>query len=179
MAELATLARPYANAAFDIAKGDSELDQWSRTLALLSGAAQTETVQRLLEAPEVEDTDKAKRLGDLFAAELNDRGKRFLQVLAENKRLGLLPEIAEQFEERRAEALQVLDVEVIAAYPLTAPQEQALADGLKRKFGREINMTSRVDDALIGGAIIRAGDTVIDGSVSGRLTKLKESLGKT
>ncbi|MFK7914646.1 MAG: F0F1 ATP synthase subunit delta [Pseudomonadales bacterium] len=179
MAELATLARPYANAAFDIAKGDTALDVWSRMLALLGGAAETDAVQQLLETPEVEDSDKAKRLGDLFGSELNDGGKRFLQVLAENKRLGLLPEIAEQFEERRAEELQVLDVEVISAYPVSDAQAKTLADGLQRKFGREINMTSRVDDSLIGGAIIRAGDTVIDGSVAGRLTKLKETLGKT
>lgn len=179
MAELATLARPYANAAFDIAKSSTALDVWSRMLALLGGAAETDAVQQLLETPDIEDSDKAQQLGALFGSELNDGGKRFLQVLAENKRLGLLPEIAEQFEERRAEELQVLDVEVISAYPVTDAQQQTLTQGLQRKFGREINMTSRVDDSLIGGAIIRAGDTVIDGSVAGRLTKLKETLGKT
>ncbi len=179
MAELATLARPYANAAFDIAKGDSQLDAWSRMLALLGQAANTDAVQRLLESPELEDGAKALKLGELFREELNDRGKRFLQVLADNKRLPLLPEIAEQFEVRRAEEEQVLDVEIIAAYPLTADQESKLGAALGRKYGREINLSSRVDDTLIGGAIIRAGDTVIDGSVQGRLQKLKETLGRT
>lgn len=179
MAELATLARPYANAAFDIAKGDGALNEWSRMLALLGSAAQTSAVQRLLESPDLEDSAKALRLGDLFRTELNDRSKRFLSVLAENKRLSLLPEIAAQFEERRAEEEQVLDVEVVAAYPLTPEQERKLADALGRKYGREINMSSRVDESLIGGAVIRAGDTVIDGSIQGKLEKLKETLGRT
>lgn len=179
MAELATLARPYANAAFDIAKSDSQLDAWSRMLALLGAAATTAGVQRLLESPDLEDGAKASKLGELLNEDLNDRGKRFLHVLAENKRLPLLPEIAEQFEERRAEEEQVLDVEIVAAYALSEAQEQKLGDALGRKYGREINMSSRVDDSLIGGAIIRAGDTVIDGSVQGRLQKLKETLGRT
>lgn len=179
MAELATLARPYANAAFDIAKNDQTLDAWSRRLALLGNAAQTDVVQRMLEAPDTEDSAKAKRLGELFSDELDDRSRRFLQVLAENKRLSLLPEISEQFEERRAEEEQVLDVEVVAAYALTDEQQQKLTAALGRKYGREINMSSRVDNALIGGAVIRAGDTVIDGSLQGRLLKLKETLGRT
>ena len=178
MAELATLARPYANAAFDLAKADGELARWSSMLGLLSEAVETEEIQQLLEAPKLDDQIKASRLADLFKEELNDRVKRFLGVLAENKRLPLLGEIAEQYELRRAEEEQSLDVEVISAYPLTDAQTDALSSGLARKFGKTIELTSRTDAALIGGAIIRAGDTVIDGTVAGRLNKLKESLQK-
>ncbi len=178
MAELATLARPYANAAFDLAKADSALDAWSRMLALLGAAAQSDTVQQLLESPDLEDGAKATRLSELFREELNDRGKRFLQVLADNKRLPLLPEIAEQFEERRAEEEQVLDVEVVSAHPLTDAQSDKLKQALATKFGRTVVMSSRTDNSLIGGAIIRAGDTVIDGSLQGKLEKLKETLGR-
>ncbi len=178
MAELATLARPYANAAFDIAKGDASLDAWSRMLALLGAATQTDAVEQLLESPDLEDDAKATQLAALFSEELNDRGKRFLHVLADNKRLTLLPEIAEQFEERRAEEEQVLDVEVISAMPLTDAQSNTLKTALASKFGREVIMTSSVDAELIGGAIIRAGDTVIDGSLQGKLNKLKETLGR-
>lgn len=176
MAELATLARPYANAAFDIARADAELPQWSSMLALLANAVATPEVQQLLNSPSLEDDAKAQRLGELFRDELNDRARRFLKVLGDNKRLPLLAEIALQFEERRAQEEQTLDVEVVSAYPLTAEQVELLTTGLKRKFGRAIELSSRTDASLLGGAVIRAGDTVIDGSVVGRLNKLKETL---
>ena len=178
MAELATLARPYANAAFDIAKADGELPRWSSMLMLLAEAVETEEVQQLLEAPKLDDAIKASQLSELFKDQLNDRARRFLGVLAENKRLLLLGEIAEQYELRRAEEEQSLEVEVISAYPLTDVQADALSQGLARKFGKTIELSHRTDATLIGGALIRAGDTVIDGTVAGRLNKLKESLQK-
>ena len=119
MAELATLARPYANAAFDVAKSDGELDRWSRMLALLAAAADNETVQVLLSAPDVEEDQKAYRLSEICGSELNDRAKRFVQVLAANKRLLLLPEIQALFEALRAEEQATLDVSVASAYPLS------------------------------------------------------------
>lgn len=176
MAELATLARPYANAAFDIAKGESSLDQWSNSLELLAAAVREPTVQQLLSSPDIEDDAKAARLADMFRDELNDRSRRFLAVLADNKRLELLPEIAEQYEARRAEEEQSLDVEIISAYPLTDDQANKLKAALHRKYDRDINLSSSVDAALMGGAVIRAGDNVIDGSVRGKLDKLRESL---
>lgn len=176
MAELATLARPYANAAFDIAKGESSLDQWSNSLGLLAAAVDAPVVQELLSSPDIEDDAKALRLADMFRDELNDRSRRFLSVLAENKRLELLPEIAEQYEVRRAEEEQSLDVEIISAYPLTDEQADKLKAALHRKYEREINLSSSVDAELMGGAVIRAGDNVIDGSVRGKLEKLRESL---
>ncbi len=129
-----------------------------------------------MSSPDLEDGAKAARLADLFRDELNDRSRRFLNVLAENKRLELLPEIAEQFEVRRAEAEQSLDVEIISAYPLTDAQADNLKSALNRKYEREINLSSSVDAQLMGGAIIRAGDNVIDGSIRGKLDKLRESL---
>ena len=178
MAELATLARPYASAAFRIAKSDSELDVWSRMLTLLAGASKEPVVKRLLASPDMEDGAKATKLAELFRGDLSDRGRRFLGVLAENKRLDLLPEISTQFEARRAEEEQTLDVEVISAFPLSDEQAAKLKGALERKYGRDVNLTSSVDQGLVGGAIIRAGDNVIDGSVQGRLAKLKESLGR-
>ena len=176
MAESATLARPYANAAFDIAKADGELGRWSSMLQLLAGAVAEPAVRELLDTPSLDDAAKALRLADLFKDQLNDRARRFLSVLADNKRLLLLPEIAGQFEERRAEEEQTLDVEVVTAYPLTDQQTEALTQGLTRRFGKAVEMTSRIDASLMGGAVIRAGDTVIDGSIVGKLNKLKEAL---
>lgn len=179
MAELATLARPYANAAFDVAKSDDELDRWSRMLALLAAAAQNDTVKILLSAPDVEEVQKAYRLAEICGPELNDRGKRFVQVLASNKRLPLLPEIQEQFEALRAEEQATLDVTVESAYPLSDAEIEKLKDALSRRFQREVSMVSSVDASLIGGAVIRAGDTVIDGSLKGRLAKLAEAIQRT
>ncbi len=179
MAELATLARPYANAAFDVAKSDNELDRWSRMLALLSAAAQNGTVRILLAAPEVEEAQKAYRLAEICGPELNDRAKRFVQVLAGNKRLTLLPEIQAQFEALRAEEQATLDVSVQSAYPLTEAELDRLKSALTRRFEREVSMVSSVDASLIGGAVIRAGDTVIDGSLKGRLAKLAEVIQRT
>jgi len=179
MAELATLARPYANAAFDVAKSDGELDRWSRMLALLAAAAANESVQILLSAPDVEEVQKAYRLTEICGPELNDRAKRFIQVLAGNKRLTLLPEIQEQFEALRAEEQATLDVTVQSAYPLSEAEQEKLKSALTRRFEREVSMVSEVDASLIGGAVIRAGDTVIDGSLRGRLAKLAETIQRT
>lgn len=179
MAELATLARPYANAAFDVAKSDNDLDRWSRMLALLAAAADDESVQILLAAPDVEEMQKAYRLADICGDDLNDRGKRFVQVLAANKRLPLLPEIQTQFEGLRAEEQATLDVQVTSAFPLSEAELDKLKGALSKRFEREVSMSSDVDGSLIGGAIIRAGDTVIDGSVRGRLDKLSETIQRT
>jgi len=176
MAELATMARPYANAAFDVAKRDSDLGSWSKALAYLAQAAGEPTVRSLLESPDMEAPVKAQKLIEVCGDALDDRTKRFVQVLASNKRLPLIGEIADQFEALRAAEEQQIDVEVVSAMPLTDDQQNTLAAALKKKFERAVNMTHSVDSSLIGGAVIRAGDTVIDGSLSGKLKKLAENV---
>jgi len=176
MAELATLARPYANAVFAVAKGDSSLERWSRMLALMTAIATDHQVKQLLESPELGDEQKAFRLVDLCGDELNDRGRKFVQVLAQNKRLDIIGEISAQFEALRAAEEQTLDVEVISAYPISEAESAMLRQALARKYSNEVNLTSTVDSSLIGGAVIRAGDTVIDGSIRGKLNKLAETL---
>jgi len=179
MAEIATLARPYANAVFDVAKKDGDLDRWSRMLALLSAAAGNSTMQTLLAAPEVEEVQKAYRLCEVCGEDLNAAGKRFAQVLAANKRLPLLGEIQAQFEALRAQEQSTLDVQVTSAFQLSEAELARLQVALGQRFDKQINMASSVDGALIGGAIIRAGDTVIDGSVRGKLAKLAETVQRT
>ena len=179
MAELATLARPYANAVFDLAKANGALDQWSRMLSFLAAASSEEKVRQMLDSPDVSAEVKARRLTELCGDELNDRARNLVGLLARNKRLDVIEEIAEQFEARKAEEERILDVEVVTAYELSPEQSQKLKSALARKFEREVNLTGRVDDQVIGGALIRAGDTVIDGSLRGRLEKLAESLQRT
>lgn len=179
MAEAATLARPYASAVFDIAKSGGELDRWSRMLGFLSVATTERTVQQLLAAPDVADEQKAFRLAELVGDELNDRARKFLGVLASNKRLPLLTEIYIQFETLRALEQRSLDVAVISAFALSDTEESSLKNSLRERFDKEINMTSEVDSSLLGGAIIRAGDTVIDGSARGKLDKLAATILRT
>jgi F-type H+-transporting ATPase subunit delta len=176
MAELATLARPYANAVFDLAKGDKTLDQWSRMLSFLVAASGEPKVRQMLESPDLAAEVKARRLSELCGDELNDRARNLVGVLAQNKRLAALDEIRVQFEERKADEERVLEVEVITAYELAPEQSDKLRQALMRKFDREVNLTGRVDRQVIGGAVIRAGDTVIDASLRGRLDKLAETL---
>lgn len=176
MAELATLARPYANAVFAAAKSDASLERWSRMLAFMVAVASEPQVKRLLDSPEVGEEQKAFRLAELCGDELNDRARKFIQVLANNKRLDIIAEISEQFEELRAAEEQTLDVEVVSAYPISDEQTASLRQALTRKYAKDVNLTSAVDSSLIGGAIIRAGDTVIDGSLRGKLDKLAETL---
>lgn len=179
MAELATMARPYANAVFGIARQDNDLERWSRMLRFLAVAAADPQVKLLLDSPEVADEQKAFRLAEVCGDELNDRARKLTQVLASNKRLDLVDEIREQFEVLRAAEEEILDVEVVSAYPLTDEQGAAIARSLTAKYSKEVDLSSTVDPNLLGGAIIRAGDTVIDGSVRGKLEKLAESLLRT
>lgn len=176
MAELATIARPYANAVFELAKAERLLDRFARLLAILAAATEDSQLQTLLASPDVGAEQKAFRLADVCGDEIDDRGRKFLQVLAKNGRLPLIPEIRQQFEELKALEEQTLDVEILSAFPLSDAQSEGLQNALEAKFEKQVTLTSRVDQQLLGGAIIRAGDTVIDGTVRGRLDKLAESL---
>lgn len=178
MAELATLARPYARAAFDAARedGDDGLARWSEMLAFLAGALGIGEVATKLAAPDRTDEGKAQMLIELCGEQINPRGGNFVHVLAANKRLALLPEIADQFEDLRAEHERTLEVEIVSARALSEADAAKLREKLAGRFQREIDLTNSVDASLLGGAIIRAGDTVIDGSIRGRLSKLADNL---
>ena len=179
MAELATLARPYANAVFETARADGSLEQWSRMLAFIVAVANETQVKRLLDSPDVGAEQKAFRLSEICGDELNDRARKLVQVLAGNKRLDILEQIYDQFEELRAAEEETLDVEVTSAYPLSDQESERMRAALSSKYGKEVSLTSTVDPNLIGGAGIRAGDTVIDGSLRGKLDKLAENLQRT
>lgn len=176
MTELATLSRPYANALFDLATEAKQLEEWSKTMATLDAAANDATVALMLNSPEFTANDKARRLTTLCADEVSSDAERFLQALAEHDRLGLIQEVREQYEALRAEQERSLEVEIISARALTESQEALLVSALEQKFDKEISSTVRIDEALVGGAVIRAGDVIIDGSVRGRLTKLVDTL---
>ncbi len=176
MAEKQTAARPYAEAVFALAHGRNALPAWSETLALITAVATDENMQRLADDPRVDRARFLELFLDVCGPNLTGEGANFVRLLVENRRLNLLPEIVAQFELLRAEAESRLEATVVSAFPLDAVQLKSLEQGLKRKLGRDVHLSARVDSALVGGVVIRAGDLVIDGSVQGRLTELTSFL---
>tara|TARA_B100001013_G_scaffold19747_1_gene11098 strand:+ start:585 stop:1124 length:540 start_codon:yes stop_codon:yes gene_type:complete len=179
VAEFATLARPYANAAFDVAKSAGRLEEWSSGLNLLALAGEDPNLKAMIQSPTATTAEKAFKLAELFRDDLLDSVRQFVHVLAENKRLSLLAEITTQFEVRRADEARTLDVEVTTAVPLSDSEQNRFQEILERRFEQQINLTTAVDETIIGGAHIRAGDTVIDGSLRGRLAKLGEAFARS
>lgn len=167
-----TLARPYARAAFEAARDAEALPRWSEALELAALIAGSEDMRYLSGHPRV----GGDRLLELFTGigeeKFDESFSNFLKVVITNGRLELLPEIAAQYEHYRREAEQRIRVEVISARPMGDEESDSLAERLKARFGREVDMHVKVDESLIGGAVIRAGDKVIDGSVRGRLEQL-------
>lgn len=176
MAELLTVARPYAKAAFEYARDNEALDNWSQALSFLSFAVADSVVRHRLSSPKLTSEQKVSLLVELIPEQQDDALQRFLATLADQGRLMGLSSIAEQFEHLRAEHEQRIEVNVTSAYELDSEQETKLATALKKRLNREISITTQVDKSLIGGVILRAGDTVIDGSVRGRLNRLSEAL---
>jgi F-type H+-transporting ATPase subunit delta len=176
VADRATIARPYARAAFAHAQAAKDLSTWSRLLGAAAVAAADSRVKRLIGNPHVTGEELVDLLGGLSKQAAGEGGKNFLRALATNRRLALLPLIAEQFEKLRAEVEGVVDVEVVAAREIAAPQRKKLEAALAKRLGREVRMHTRIDESLIGGAIVRAGDLVIDGSLKGRLERLGSAL---
>ena len=179
MAEKATIARPYARAAFGHARAAGALAAWSRLLAVGAAVASDPAVAALLDNPRVAAGDLVALLAGVAADQgvaVDAGGRNFLAVLADNHRLAYLPEIAAQYDVLRAEVENTIDVELTTALALEATQRARLEAALARRFGREVRMTEVVDPALVGGAIVRAGDLVIDGSLAGRLERLAQQL---
>ena len=176
MADLTTLARPYAKAAFQVALGDADLQRWSQMLALAAAVCETEQVKAILTAPRFSAEQLAGTVVDICGDELDAKGKNFITLLAENKRLGLLPEISSLYEDLKAQQEKSVDVEITTAFAINAATADSLSGALSKRLQREIRLSTSVDPSLIGGAVIRAGDMVIDNSVRGKLKKLAEAM---
>jgi F-type H+-transporting ATPase subunit delta len=179
MAENSTLARPYAKAVFELAKGQAAFDRWSKLLATLSALSADAGVKALLTSPKAMPVQRAEVLAELCTKsgeKLDQQGRNFLGLLAEYRRLQLLPEIATDYEFLRAEAENTLEVELRAALPVPAAEQKLISDALHKKLGRKITLKYVEDKTLIGGAVIRAGDLVIDGSVREKLGRMAAAL---
>lgn len=176
MAEWITLARPYAKAAFDYAREHNALGDWSRQLQLAASLIGDAKIERLIRSPMYSAQQQAQTLIDLLGADLSDKAANFLRTLADNKRLPLLPEIAALFDQFKDNYEKSVDVEIASAFPLGGEVSDRLAQALRGKLQRNVNISTVVDKSLLGGVIVRSGDVVIDGSVRGRLDKLAKAM---
>jgi F-type H+-transporting ATPase subunit delta len=176
MAELSTLARPYARAAFEVALQDNALDSWSSMLGMSAAVAGQESVRAMLTDPSLSTARVAQAFIDILGESVEAKGQNFIRLLAENKRLVLLPQISGLFDTLKANQEKSVDVEITTAFEVSSEISDKLANALKDRLQREIRLATSVDTTLIGGAVIRAGDTVIDSSVRGKLKKLAEAM---
>jgi F-type H+-transporting ATPase subunit delta len=176
VAERATIARPYAKAAFEAAREKRAFAPWSAGLAVAAEIVIDPRVTALIKNPELPAPTVADFIIGVAGEKLDAQMQNFVRVLAENHRLLLLPEILAHYEVMRAEVENTVDVEVISAVKLDAAQAEKMAAALNTRLKRRVNMRNTVDASLLGGAVIHAGDLVIDGSLKGRLERLKTEL---
>jgi F-type H+-transporting ATPase subunit delta len=185
MADNNTVARPYAQAIFDVARDTGTLDELSASLETAKALLADGQVAAFLANPAMSDARRLEFLSGLFKTTAGDdsvfsgavrQGTNFLKLLLENGRVAVLPEIADQFEELKAAVENTVDVTVTSATPLSQEQQASISAALATRLGREIRIETAIDESLIGGAVIRAGDIVIDGSVRARLEGLTNAL---
>ena len=176
MAELSTLARPYAKAAFEYARENTELALWLEQIATVAAVTMDSVMEGALNNPSMTAEQQAQMVGDVCGDTLGPEVRNFIAILASNKRLALLPKIYALFAQYKANHDKSVDVEVVSAFELADATRDRLAEVLGKKLEREVKVSTSTDDTLLGGVLIRAGDLVIDGSVRGRLNKLAEAL---
>ncbi len=185
MADNNTIARPYARAVFQVAQESDALDELSRSLGIAKEMLADGQVARFLANPALDDEARFQFLTELFGkaagedsvfAGSSEHGSNFLKLLLEYGRVDALPEISDRFDALKAEVENTVDVTVTSATALSAAQVQEIENALKARLGRDVKLSTEIDENLIGGAVIRAGDVVIDGSVRARLEGLSNAL---
>jgi F-type H+-transporting ATPase subunit delta len=176
MAERTTTARPYAKAIFALARKDNRLAETSRGLLRAAETVVDPRVHALLGSPHVTAPQLGELVNGIAGDALDENGRNFVNLLAQNRRLGFLPEIAALFEQMKSEVENAVDVDVTSATALTPEQESRYAAALQKKLGRSVRLRTRVDGSLLGGAVLKAGDLVIDGSIKGRIERLATEL---
>jgi F-type H+-transporting ATPase subunit delta len=176
MAERITTARPYAKAIFALARQNNTLANTAEGLTLGAEVVADPQVHNLLGSPHVTAAQLSELVNGIVGAKLDEHGRNFITLLAQNRRLGFLPEIAALFEQMKAEVENAVEVEVTSATALTPDQESRYAAALQKKLGRNVRLQTKIDQSLLGGAVLKAGDLVIDGSIKGRLERLATDL---
>ncbi len=172
----AALARPYARAIFELAKTQGDYQKWSDALVLMASIVDNETMANLLDNPRLTRSDASNLVVQACGNDVGDAQKNLLNILAENDRLTQLPMIASLYSLFRDEAEGTIEAEVISAQPLNDAHKNAITNALKQRLGRDVQLNCSVNEDLVGGAVIRAGDLVIDGSAVEHLRQLSSAL---
>ncbi len=178
MQENLTIARPYAQAVFEQAQQEGKFSEWTNMLELLELVVSDADMKTVMDNPRLDGQFVADFILDVCSDHLQETGQNFVRVLAAAGRLELVPEISDLFAVKRAESESTIDVEVLSAYPLDANQESSISKLMADQFGKNIKITSNIDESLIGGVVIKAGDSVIDASIKGRLKELANVIAK-
>ena len=176
MLENSTIARPYATAVFELAQETGQVEEWSAMLGLLGVLASDKDMRQLITNPRVSRQQLQDLVFDVCGAGLSDLGRNLVKLLVGAGRLQYTANIKDQYEQMRAAAEGKVDVEVVTAYTLDQQQQDSIAGIMAGRLSKQVNIVTSVDESLIGGAIIRAGDSVIDASLRGRLTELRNEL---
>lgn len=176
MAEKSTIARPYAEAAFQMAHAKGQLKEWSAMLQAAAMITADPGMQSLIGNTSISKEQLAELIIGVAGKVMTAQGGNLIKLLAENRRLNVVAEIAAQFETLKAEAEKTIEAEVVSANEVSQAQQSLIAEKLKARLGREVSLKCSVDESLMGGVIIKAGDLVIDGSVRGQLNKLSVEL---
>ncbi len=176
MQESVTVARPYAYAAFEYAREQGEFEAWSKMLSFLALMAADSSIRKIIQDPRLPRARLLQLIFDIGGDYLNERGRNLVRLLVDTGRIQFAPEIACLYEELRAQAERVVDVDVVSAYTLDEEQEQVIAEAVKKRIGRNVKVATHIDRGLIGGVIVRIGDRVIDASLRGRLKQLAARL---
>lgn len=175
MSEYSTVARPYAKAAFDFALEQGQLDKWQAMLTFSAAVAENEQVADYLSSS-LASGQIAEFFCNVCGDQLDQYGQNFIRVMAENKRLAILPAVLAQFSELRAEHEAVKEVLVVSASELSQAQEKKIAQAMEKRLGKKVRLNSQIDPSVIAGVIIQYDDVVIDGSSRGQLNRLNQAL---
>jgi F-type H+-transporting ATPase subunit delta len=176
MAEVAALARPYAEAVYLLAEEKNQADEWSETLEFLNQVTSDKLLKQLADNPKISKEMLEKAMMGICQGQLNDEGLNFVKLLIKNNRLQLVAEITGQYEVKKAEKSGLLDVTVTSAFPMSGDDVKELTTSLSASFGKQVKISVEEDSSLIGGMVIRVGDKVIDGSLSGQIQQLANKL---
>jgi len=169
MLEKTTIARPYAQAAFEQASEEKALTGWSKALSLLAAITSDEQMQALMRDPRVSSEQLQNLIIDLVGDALGKTSTNFVKILVESHRLPLCQEISQLFEEKKADAEKHASIHVTSAYEMDESEKKKIAEAMKKKLGRSVEVTAELDPVLIGGMVVKSGDMVIDLSIRGRL----------
>ena len=178
MAERATVARPFATALFRNALKGNQLADWEEVLGRLQSYCRVEALQNLFKDPRVEKNQLTELVAGLVEDRLPKNGRNFLDLLAQSGRLELLPEIASLFTQLRREHEKTADVTITSAMEIGPAHLDLITKAMERRLGRKVRITTQINPEMVGGAVIRIGDQVIDGSMRGRLEQLSQQLGQ-